>query len=86
MREREGLFNEFIVDVRRREKDEKQAKKEQVCAGDGVSIATRVHFRSFLSRNVVVCVLLFCNIVVVNYRTVCNNAKHTHPPPPHRTP
>lgn len=32
MREREGLFNEFIVDVRRREKDEKQQRKEQVCA------------------------------------------------------
>lgn len=31
MRERESLFNEFIVDVRRREKDDKQQKKEQVC-------------------------------------------------------
>lgn len=30
MRERESLFNEFIVEVRRREKDEKQQKKEQV--------------------------------------------------------
>lgn len=30
MRERESLFNEFIVEVRRREKDEKQHKKEQV--------------------------------------------------------
>lgn len=32
MRERESLFNEFIVEVRRREKDEKQLKKEQVSA------------------------------------------------------
>lgn len=31
MRERESFFNEYIVEVRRREKDEKQAKKEQVC-------------------------------------------------------
>lgn len=31
MRERESLFNEFIVEVRRREKEEKQLKKEQVC-------------------------------------------------------
>lgn len=30
MRERESLFNEFIIEVRRREKDEKQQKKEQV--------------------------------------------------------
>lgn len=34
MREREGLFNEYIVDVRRREKDEKQQKKEQVCKSE----------------------------------------------------
>lgn len=31
MRERESFFNEYIVEVRRREKDEKQQKKEQVC-------------------------------------------------------
>lgn len=30
MRERESLFNEYIVEVRRREKDDKQQKKEQV--------------------------------------------------------
>lgn len=30
MRERESLFNEFIVEVRRRENEEKQNKKEQV--------------------------------------------------------
>lgn len=32
MRERESLFNEFIVEVRRREKEDKVLKKEQVCA------------------------------------------------------
>lgn len=35
MRERESFFNEFIVEVRRREKDEKQQKKEQVCTAMG---------------------------------------------------
>lgn len=30
MRDREGLFNEFILEVRRREKDEKMLKKETV--------------------------------------------------------
>lgn len=30
IRERESLFNEYILDVRRREKEEKQFKKEQV--------------------------------------------------------
>lgn len=30
MRDRESLFNEFILEVRRREKDEKQQKKETV--------------------------------------------------------
>lgn len=32
VRERESLFNEYIVDVRRQEKEEKIQKKEQVCA------------------------------------------------------
>lgn len=30
MRERESLFNEYIVEVRKREKEEKHQKKEQV--------------------------------------------------------
>lgn len=30
MRDREGLFNEYILEVRRREKDEKVQKKETV--------------------------------------------------------
>lgn len=30
VRERESLFNEFILEVRKREKDEKNHKKEQV--------------------------------------------------------
>ena len=30
MRDREGLFNEYILEVRRREKDEKIQKKETV--------------------------------------------------------
>lgn len=30
VREREGLFNEFIVDLRKREKEDKIHKKEQV--------------------------------------------------------
>lgn len=30
MRDRESLFNEYILDVRRREKDEKVQKKESV--------------------------------------------------------
>lgn len=33
VRERESLFNEFIVEVRRREKEDKQLRKEQVCFG-----------------------------------------------------
>ncbi|EDV93807.1 GH18087 [Drosophila grimshawi] len=33
VRERESLFNEFIVEVRRREKEDKQLRKEQVCVG-----------------------------------------------------
>lgn len=32
-RERESLFDEFMLDVRRREKEEKAAKREQVCWG-----------------------------------------------------
>lgn len=30
VRERESLFNEYLLDVRRREKEEKQQKKDQV--------------------------------------------------------
>ena len=30
MRERESLFDEFLLEVRRREKEEKAAKREQV--------------------------------------------------------
>lgn len=30
MREREGLFNEYLIDVRKREKDEKIQRREQV--------------------------------------------------------
>lgn len=30
MREREGLFNEYIVEVRKREKEEKAQKRDQV--------------------------------------------------------
>lgn len=30
MRERESLFNEFILEVRKREKEEKTHKREQV--------------------------------------------------------
>lgn len=30
-RERESLFNEFIVEIRRREKDERDAQREKVC-------------------------------------------------------
>jgi len=33
VRERESLFNEYIVEVRRREKEDKQLKKEQVGLG-----------------------------------------------------
>lgn len=53
MRERESLFNEFIVEVRRREKDEKQQKKEQVSALQG--LAARIH----LKQNVYVRVVWF---------------------------
>lgn len=45
MRERESLFNEFIVDVRRREKDEKQQRKEQVCAM-APSVQYTLHMRN----------------------------------------
>lgn len=34
MRDRESLFNEYILEVRRREKDEKVQKKETVSAVD----------------------------------------------------
>lgn len=30
MRERESLFNEYLLEVRKREKEEKTAKREQV--------------------------------------------------------
>lgn len=30
MRERESLFNEFLIEVRRREKEEKSQRREQV--------------------------------------------------------
>lgn len=30
MRERESLFNEFLLEVRKREKDEKAMRREQV--------------------------------------------------------
>lgn len=36
MRDRESLFNEYILEVRRREKDEKVQKKETVSALDPV--------------------------------------------------
>lgn len=32
MREREGLFNEYLIEVRKREKEEKSHRREQVCA------------------------------------------------------
>ena len=38
MRERESLFNEYILEVRKREKDEKNHKKEQV------SYSMHIHF------------------------------------------
>lgn len=31
MRERESLFNEYLLEVRKREKDEKAMRREQVC-------------------------------------------------------
>lgn len=45
MRERESFFNEFIVEVRRREKDEKQQKKEQVCTIVISILGVRFHAR-----------------------------------------
>lgn len=30
MREREGLFNEYLIEVRKREKEEKSHRREQV--------------------------------------------------------
>ena len=36
MRERESLFDEYLLDVRRKEKEEKQAKREQVCGVTGI--------------------------------------------------
>lgn len=38
MRDREGLFNEYILEVRRREKDEKVQKKETVSKKGGAGI------------------------------------------------
>lgn len=37
-RDREGLFNEFILEVRRREKDMKQQKKDTVSLSTEVDI------------------------------------------------
>jgi len=37
MRERESLFNEYIVDVRRKEKDEKKHRRENVSGGNLLS-------------------------------------------------
>lgn len=52
MRDREGLFNEFILEVRRREKDEKVQKKETVSKKGGAGIPLRIsgtHLFSFCS-------------------------------------
>lgn len=52
MRDREGLFNEYILEVRRREKDEKVQKKETVSKQCGGRFHQRISFtRFFLSTH-----------------------------------
>lgn len=46
MRDRESLFNEFILEVRRREKDEKIQKKESV------SMNLKIHFVFIYAINI----------------------------------
>lgn len=54
MRERESLFDEFLLEVRRREKEEKAAKREQVSSlsfqnKGGSGRGARTHIDSFIT-------------------------------------
>lgn len=50
VRERESLFNEYIVEVRRREKEDKQLRKEQVCVGVvWLAVHLRIHIHICIS-------------------------------------
>lgn len=49
MRDRESLFNEYLLEVRRREKDEKVQKKETVSAHQTQSYA---NLRTLVSYSV----------------------------------
>lgn len=54
MRERESLFDEFLLEVRRREKEEKAAKREQVSSlsfqiKDGCEGRVHTHIDSFFT-------------------------------------
>lgn len=48
MRDRESLFNEFILEVRRREKDEKIQKKETVSICNKYPKKKKFHFILFI--------------------------------------
>lgn len=52
MRERESLFNEWILEVRKREKEEKNAKREQVSIifATLIVIILKVFFNIFFSK------------------------------------
>lgn len=47
MRDRESLFNEYILEVRRREKDEKIQKKETVSMNHRIFSSAKVSFYHF---------------------------------------
>lgn len=69
MRERESLFDEFLLEVRRREKEEKAAKREQVSSlsfqmKGGCEGRVHTHIESFLTwRNCLIAMRYFCPFI-----------------------
>lgn len=68
VRERESLFNEFIVEVRRREKEDKQLRKEQVCFG----VAWRYGPLTYIHIHTCICAyLLLYMLYILTYHNTC---------------
>lgn len=58
MRERENLFNEYIVEVRKREKEEKTQKREQVGFGEMLSV-------SYVCKHTDQCVFMRTHVIII---------------------
>lgn len=60
MRERESLFNEYLIEVRRREKDEKSQRREQVRSFTRLSIAGVTIFHDCINLMYQLSIFPFC--------------------------